>query len=79
MAFSENRFNHLEMETVKDFIVNQLVLVVVPITVVVGAIFVYIFGFKRAEQPPFTKLATVVNDDKKSKDKKQPKKDKKVT
>lgn len=47
--------------------------------VVVISILVYVFGTKGAEEPKFNKLATVVSDERKSKDKSKKKETKKVS
>lgn len=58
------------MEVVTDLIQNNIVYAL-PAVLVIFLILVYAFGFKRAEQPPFDKLFSGANDDRKTAGKKR--------
>jgi len=66
------------MELMGELVNNQLTLYIPVALVLVGAILVFTFGFKSAEQPPFDKLSSSTSEDRRSTGKKRKPKEKKT-
>ncbi|KAI4470119.1 hypothetical protein MML48_1g18696 [Holotrichia oblita] len=67
------------MELVNEFVNNQFALYIPVALVLVGAILVFAFGFKSAEQPPFDKLSSIDSEERKTLGKKKKLKEKKTS
>lgn len=64
------------MELVNEIVNNQFALYIPVALVLIGAILVFAFGFKSAEQPPFDKLSSIDSDERKTLGKKKKLKEK---
>lgn len=64
------------MELVNDFVNNQFTLYIPVALVLIGIVFVFAFGFKSAEQPPFDKLSSIDSEERKTLGKKKKLKEK---
>lgn len=73
-AYWHSRF--ITMELVNDFVNNQFTLYIPVALVLIGIVFVFAFGFKSAEQPPFDKLSSIDSEERKTLGKKKKLKEK---